>query len=449
MFPVCLIIERHTAVPPLGFRRPARCELRLQPEPTLARTPISAPVPARNEHPRRTAPLAVLLALLSTALIAGACGHADADASRPKSETAAIAVTTATAVVRPTAGFVSVSGTLMAQDDADVAAEVTGRVVATPVERGARVEAGAALVQIAATEAEAQATEAQANAAQIEARLGIVNGATFDIERVPEVANAKAAFELAAIDFERAKTLRERQLLSTAEFDQRAAQKVAAERQYDTARNGAAQQYQSLIAARARAVVAQKALADTVVRAPFTGVVGERFVSIGDYVNRGTRVASVLRIDPLRVQLTVTEQDVAAVVIGRAVTFDVDAYPGESFTGQIRYISPAVTADTRAMTVEAIVANPNGRLKPGFFATARIERSEQTPRIVVPATAVRTVAGTARLFVLDGDRVKERVVTVGDTAGGDIEVTSGLSADERVVTSAVSPLVDGIRVVAR
>jgi RND family efflux transporter MFP subunit len=402
----------------------------------------------RKKRTRRMA-IVTLTALTCTALVASGCGHADADASRLKTETAAIAVTTATAVARPIAGFVSVSGTLTAQEDADVAAEVTGRVIATPVERGARVDSGASLVQIAATEAEAQATEAQANAAQIEARLGIVNGAPFDVERVPEVANAKAAFELAATEFERAETLRQRQLLSRAEYDQRAAQKTAAERQYDTARNGAAQQYQSLIAARARAVVAQKALADTVVRAPFAGVVGERFVSVGDYVTRGTKVASVLRIDPLRVQLTVTEQDVAAVAIGRPVTFDVDAYPGESFTGHIRYISPAVTADTRAMTVEAIVANPSGRLKPGFFATARIERAEQTPRIVVPAAAVRTVAGTARLFVLDGDRVKERVVTVGDTADGHIEVTSGLSADERVITTAASTLVDGIRVVAR
>lgn len=199
----------------------------------------------------------------------------------------------------------------------------------------------------------------------------------------------------------------------------------------NSARNGAAQQFQSLIAARARAAVAQKALADTVVRAPFTGVVGERFVSVGDYVNRGTRVASVLRVDPLRVQLTVTEQDVAAIGVGRAVTFDVDAYPGESFTGQVRYISPAVVADTRALTVEAVVPNPAGRLKPGFFATARIDRKEITERLVVPVTAVRTVNETARVFVLDGDRAKERVVTAGQAVDGLIEITTGLTAGKK------------------
>ena len=391
----------------------------------------------------------ILLIALVPGVTSVACNQAGANGAPAAAEAAAVRVTIATATTQPVAGFMSVSGTLTAEDDADVAAEVSGRVVATPAERGQRVAAGADLVHIAAADAESQATEAQANAAQIEARLGIANGAAFDVERVPEVANARAAYELARVDFERAETLQRRQLISQSEFDQRAAQKTASERQYDVARNSAAQQYQSLIAARARAAMAQKALADTVVRAPFTGVVGERFVSVGDYVNRGTKVVSVLRIDPLRVQLTVTEQDVAALAVGRTVTFDVDAYPGESFTGQVRYISPAVVADTRALTVEAVVPNQNGRLKPGFFATARIEKSERTPRLLVPASALRTVNGTARVFVVEGDRAKERVVTVGQTVAGEVEVTTGLAAGERVVASAATPLADGARVVAR
>jgi len=393
--------------------------------------------------------LIILLFALFLGLTSAACDQAGANGATAAVEPAPISVTVATAATQPVAGFMSVSGTLTAEDDADVAAEVSGRVVATPAERGQRVEAGADLIHIAAADAEAQATEAQANAAQIEARLGIANGTVFDVERVPEVANAKAAYELARMDFERAETLQRRQLISQSEFDQRAAQKAAAERQYDVARNSAAQQYQSLIAARARAAMARKALADTIVRAPFSGVVGERFISVGDYVNRGTKVVSVLRIDPLRVQLTVTEQDVAALAVGRTVTFDVDAYPGESFTGQVRYISPAVVADTRALTVEAVVPNRNGRLKPGFFATARIEKSERTPRLLVPQSAIRTVSGTARVFVVDGERAKERVVTVGQTVAGEVEVTTGLMAGERIVTSAVNPLTDGARVVAR
>ena len=382
------------------------------------------------------------------AVLAAACDGAGAD-SPSATEAVAVTVSTADVVEQPIKRFIRVSGTLTAQEEADVAAEVAGRVVETPVERGSRVAARDGLVRLAAAEGEAQAIEAQANAAQIEARLGIANGAPFAVESVPEVASARASVQLARSEFERARTLHTQKLLSQAEFDQRSAQNEAAERQYDMARNTAAQQYQSLLAARARVTLAQKALSDTTVRAPFAGVVGERFVSIGDYVTRGTKVATVMRVDQLRVELTVPEQYVAAVAAGRAVTFMVDAYPGETFVGQVRYVSPSVAADTRALTLEAVVPNPTNRLKPGFFATAQIEQAAMLPGLLVPATAVRTIAGTARVFVVNGDRVEERVVMAGQPVGDRVEITSGLKAGEKVAATGVERVVDGVRVVVR
>ncbi|MEO8680081.1 MAG: efflux RND transporter periplasmic adaptor subunit [Vicinamibacterales bacterium] len=387
--------------------------------------------------------------VLVLALSAAACDRAGATASRDAVEAAAVSVTTLTAAEQPITRFIRVSGTLTAQEEAEVAAEIAGRVVATPVERGSRVGLNADLVRIAAAEVEAQAREAQANAAQIEARLGIANGVAFDVNKVPEVANARATHVLARTDFERAKLLHDRQLMSQAEFDQKSAQMDSAERQYDVAKNSAEQQYQALLGARARVTVAQKALADTVVRAPFAGVVGERFVSVGDYVTRGTKVASVMRIDPLRVELTVPEQYVSVVAAGRAVTFEVDAYPGETFTGQVRYVSPSVKAETRALMIEAVVPNGSSRLKPGFFATARIEQASRLPGILVPAGAVRSVSGTARVFVINGDRAEERVVMTGQVVGDQIEISSGLKPGERVAAGGIDKLVDGVRVAAR
>ena len=383
------------------------------------------------------------------ALVAVACGRADATASRSAAEVGAVSVTTLTADAQPITRFIRVSGTLTAQEEADVAAEIAGRVVATPVERGSRVDLNGDLIRISAAEVEAQAREAQANAAQIEARLGIANGVTFDVNKVPEVANAHATHMLARTDFERAKLLHDRQLMSQSEFDKSSAQMDSAERQFDVAKNTAEQQYQALLAARARVTVAQKALADTVVKAPFTGVVGERFVSVGDYVTRGTKVASIMRVDPLRVELTVPEQYVSVVATGRAVTFEVDAYPGETFTGQVRYVSPSVKAETRALVIEAVVPNGSGRLKPGFFATARIEQSSRLPGILVPATAGRTVDGTARVFVINVDRAEERIVMTGQVVGDQIEISSGLKPGEHVAASGIEKLVDGVRVAAR
>ncbi len=390
-----------------------------------------------------------LFITLLAAALAVACDRAGADSPATPADAAVISVSTVEVVEQPIKRFIRVSGTLTAQEEADVAAEVAGRVVATPVERGSRVGASDSLVRLAAAEGEAQAIEAQANAAQIEARLGIANGTPFAVESVPEVASARANVQLARSEFERARTLHAQKLLSQSEFDQSSAKTEAAERQYDMAKNTAAQQYQSLLAARARVTLAQKALSDTTVRAPFAGVVGERFVSVGDYVTRGTKVATVMRVDPLRVELTVPEQFVSVVATGRNVTFEVDAYPGETFVGQVRYVSPSVVASTRALTLEAIVPNTANRLKPGFFATAQIEQANMLPGLLVPVTAVRTVSGTARVFVVNGDRVEERVVTVGQVVGERVEITSGVKAGERVVGSGVDRVVDGVRVVVR
>lgn len=392
-----------------------------------------------GDSPRRVA----LLAYLLMAVVTVACGErADAVADDAVGA-AAIVVTTATVVEQPVTRFIRVSGTLAAQEDAEVAAEVAGRIVATPIERGSRILAGATLVQIADAEVSAQAREAEANAAQIEARLGTASGAAFEVERVPEVANAQASYELARTEFERTQMLQQRQLISASEFDQKQAQVEAARRQYEVARNAAEQQYQALMAARARVAMARKAVADTVVRAPFDGVVGERLVSVGDYVTRGTKVASVLRVSPLRLELTVPAQYVSAVTVGSLVSLEVDAYPGETFSGNVRYVSPALRSDSRALVVEAMVENADGRLRPGLFATARIEQAARSSALLVPAAAVQRTATGHRVFVVQGDTVEERLVTLGEPQGTQIELTSGVAAGDRVVAADLERVKDG------
>jgi RND family efflux transporter MFP subunit len=388
-----------------------------------------------------------LLALSAAAVTVG-CGtstniNAEGGAGAPAAAAAAVTVTTAAAVEQPIKRFIRVTGTLMAQEEAEVAAETAGRVEATPIERGTRVAAGASLIRVAATETSAQLAEAQANAAQIAARLGMANGQDFAIDRVPEVVNAKAAHYLAQTEFDRIKTLLDQKVVSQAEFDQRRTQAEAAQHQYEIARNAAEQQFQALQAARARVSLAKKALDDTSVRAPFDGLVAQRLVSVGDYVTRGTKVATVVRINPLRVELTVPEQFVSEVAPGRPVALQVDAYRDRTFVGEVKYVSPALRAETRALIVEAIVPNPTAELKPGFFATAQIEQAGQHPGVLVPASFVQTSGGTSRVFVLNGDRVEERLVTTGQASGDLIEITSGMKKGETVAQSSRGPLVDG------
>jgi multidrug resistance efflux pump len=263
-------------------------------------------------------------AALAAALFSAACSGTRTSAAAP-SEPAPVAIQVAHVRAEPVDRFLRVTGSIVADERADVAAEAAGRVIGTPVERGTRVAAGAALVRISATEAEASLREAEANAAQLEARLGLGAGQAFDPARVPEVLNAKASLDWSEADFARIRALLDQKVVSQAEYDQRLTQVQAARQQYQVAQNAAQQSFRSLQAARARVDLARKSAADTVVRAPFSGIVAERAVSTGDYVSRGTKVATVVRIDPVRVELTVPEQHLSQVKTGQAVRLSVDA----------------------------------------------------------------------------------------------------------------------------
>jgi membrane fusion protein (multidrug efflux system) len=384
--------------------------------------------------------------LFAAPLASGACSSGDAKGKDQPGAPAPIAVAPVAASEQPIARFIRATGTLMAEEQADVAAETAGRVVSAAIERGMPVSQGAELVRLSAAETDAQLREAEANAAQIEARLGLTASGAFDVNAVPEVLNAKAAFELAQSEFNRIKSLLDQRVVSQSEYDQRRTQMEASRQQYDVAKNGAAQQYQSLLAARARVSLARKAFTDTVVRAPFNGVIAQRLVSAGDYVTKGMKVAIVVRVNPLRVQLTIPEQFISTITVGQPVTFEVDAYAGRTFEGRVKYVAPALQAEQRALTVEATVPNPTGVLKPGLFATARIEQAARTRGVLVPATAVLTSAGTGRVYVMSGDHVEERIVTTGETVGDLVEITNGLKAGEHVATKNIAQLADGIKV---
>ncbi len=390
--------------------------------------------------------LFIALAALSVAATACNSGTSTVSAeAKPEPLSIATAVVEEKAIDR----FLRVTGSLAADEQAEVSAEATGRVIDTPVERGTRVAQGTILARISATEAAAQLDEADANAAQIAARLGLAPDQPFEVKRVPDVMNAKASLDLAEAEFGRMKSLLDQKVVSQSEFDQRRTQVEAARQQYQIAENAAQQSYRSLQAARARVSLARKAMADTTVRAPFSGLVAERLVSAGDYVTRGTRVATVVRIDPMRVVLTVPEQSVALIRAGQAVKLSVDAYPNEVFEATVRFVSPTLRADQRALTVEAIAANPGGRLKPGLFATASIQQAAGPSALLLPAASVETISGTSRVYVVKNNTIEERIVTLGERTGDRVEITSGVQKGEVVAAEPRGRLTDGLAVRTR
>jgi membrane fusion protein (multidrug efflux system) len=340
-----------------------------------------------------------------------ACHRADdPSSSLTGSEAAApIHVQTATVSEQPMPEYLTLTGSLRASRQSDIAADASGKVLQVLVERGQSVKLGQVIATLDARSATLSATAAQAQSHLAQEQL-----------------------EQARRECERVKHLLDTAAISQAEYDRQTSQCTS--------------QQWSAAAAEAQQQSATKLLGDTRIRAPFDGIIGERLVNVGQYVEPSTKVASIYEADPLRLQLTIPEADLASIHEGVTVTFSVAAFADEKFTGTIRYISPNVRESSRDLVAEAIVGNQEGRLKPGMFAVAKLELAEK-PRPVVAAKALATDDTAARLFVVGEDkRVQERLVRIGESKGDMVAVLSGVAKGESVVLQPGPDVRDGARV---
>ncbi len=214
---------------------------------------------------------------------------------------------------------------------------------------------------------------------------------------------------------------------------------------YDRQTAACTSQQWSAAAAEAQQASASKLVGDSTIRAPFDGVIGERYVNIGQYVQPSTRVASIYAPDPLRLELTVPEANVGTVKPDMPVAFTVTSYGDSSFTGSVKYISPNLRESTRDLVVEALVANTDGRLKPGMFAVAKVPLGERVAPVVPASCVVRDDVG-ARVFVVVDKQVQERLVQLGPPVGDLFSVAGGLKTGESVVAKPGPDVRDGARV---
>jgi RND family efflux transporter MFP subunit len=328
-------------------------------------------------------------------------------------------------------------GSLFPLDEVTVSSEVEGRVEQVLVDVGDHVSTGQTIVKVVQTELQLTLDQQRASLQQARARLGLSeNGEEFkDVHKAPEVKKAAADLADAQQKYQRAKTLYEQGLLPKQSFDEAESRHNAARAAYDlsvqTVENLRAQLAQS----KAATSLAQKKVGDSMIRAPFAGQVKERSVTQGQYLKVQTPVMVIVNIDPMRVRLRVPEKMAAWVKTGQEVTVSVEAYPGRAFTGKITRINPSVDQQTRAFEVEALIDNRETLLKPGFFVKATIPSSFVVDALVVPQDALLYVYGVYKVFVIEGNTLKEREVKIGERNGDDVEIVEGLTAGERIALS--------------
>ncbi|MDQ5837983.1 MAG: efflux RND transporter periplasmic adaptor subunit, partial [Acidobacteriota bacterium] len=372
--------------------------------------------------------------------------------------------------------YIQATGSLVADETSNVAPNTSGQVVSTPVNVGAFVRQGDVLARLnqrdallRLQQAQAGVTQAQAGVRQAEARIGLQPGGNFDASTIPEVRSANAALEQAEANLRLAEAneRRYRELVQTGDvamsvYDQYRTQRDTARAQVNNARqqletainvarqsNQAVQSAQAQVeSARSAVAIAQKAVADTVIRAPYAGYVSSRPAAVGEYVTPASVVATVLRTNPIKLELQVPEADVPSITPGMGVSLQVDAFGNRNFAGQVSAINPALDPASRSATIEALVENGDNALRSGMFATARIVRQGGSQAVFVPKAAVVSDPNTQsyRVFVVQDGTAHLRVVQVGQDEGETIQILNGVNADETVATSNLEQLYEGARV---
>ncbi|MEO7219854.1 MAG: efflux RND transporter periplasmic adaptor subunit [Gemmatimonadaceae bacterium] len=298
-----------------------------------------------------------------------------------------------TARVRPVVDAVRATGRIEAVQAVELRPDEQGRVTALMFTEGQLVSKGAALLRMDAAMLRAQAERADADR------------------------------DLARQQLDRVRRLRAENAASPADL----------ERSEAAARS-----------ATAALGVLQVQIARSTVRAPFSGVVGQRFVSVGDYVTPATRLLTLQTVDPQRAVIEVPERHAVALRPGQSIEFNVAAEPNRTFTARVDFIDPVVQRANRTIMVKGLAPNPGRVLRPGMFIEARLATATRANAIVVPEDAVQPLRTANIIWVVDKGKASRRVVQLGPRSQGFVEVSTGVTAGELVVVGGLERMSEGM-----
>lgn len=342
--------------------------------------------------------------------------------------------------MRPIYRILLIAGALSGCGKADPAAKgppggggAGGGMPPMPVEAAAArsdtvIDAIAATGQIEALQSIELHPETEGRITQIYAREGaiVTRGAPLfkidDAELRAEVARWEAERDLARQSLDRTKTL----------LEQRASSQAELERAEATSRSAAAQLQ-----------LLRVQLARTVVRAPFSGVVGARTVSLGDYVTTSSRLISLQTVDPQRAAFNVPERFATSLRRGQKVVFRVAALPGREFTGAVDFVDPVVRMPGRTILIKAIAPNRTRELQAGMFIEARLATAVRPSAVVIPEDAVLPIQGNDYVWVVKDGKATRRQVELGVRTPGFVEAKSGLAVGDLVIVGGVEMLQEG------
>lgn len=315
---------------------------------------------------------------------------------------------------------VTVVGNLIGAATVEVVPKVSGRLQSVAVKLGDRVRRGQALAKIEDHEVREQVNQA-------EAAHGVARAT---------IRQREADVKFSETNLERSKSLFERQLLPRQTLDDADARHQAAVAQLDLARA----QFQQ---AQARLQELRITLGNTGIESPVDGFVAKRHLDPGAYASQNAPILAVVDLSTVRMVANLVERDAKRVRPGTPASVEVDAYPGEQFSGRVARVAPVFDPATRTAEMEIEVPNPEGQLKPGMYARVVLTVGTRDDALVVPRNAVVDLEGRRGVFVPDENRARFRPVETGLQDDVRVEITSGLEEGARVITTGALALRDG------
>jgi RND family efflux transporter MFP subunit len=312
-------------------------------------------------------------------------------------------------VKKPLKPFIESIGTLNPFEEVTISAEVEGVLRSVKVEEGTQVSKGMLLAAIDDSDYSLEVKRAEAALRQAEATL-----------------------ENTKLEFKRKDALHKEELVTKQQYDDVVTRLSLTEAEVERAK--------------ASLAIARLKLSKTKITSPLAGVVKEKRVSAGDFVKNGTSLLVIIQSNPIKLRFTVPEKDVGRLKMNQEVILKVDGFPGSEFKGKVNIIFPNVEEKTRTLQVEALVPNNNGILKPGLFAKVILYTSGERDTIVVPVTALLYEAEKVKVFIIEGDRAKEREVKLGSKYGELMEIIDGVKEGEKIVAIGQQNLSEGAKV---
>src|SRR5205807_2331424 len=303
-------------------------------------------------------------------------------------------------------------GSLYAFEESVLSSQVEGRVSEVLADVGDHVKEGQALITIDPQELQFEVDRQRGLVTQVRAQLGIGpnDPPPSDPKKLASVQRAEADLFDADHKYGRAQQMFKDNLISQQQLDEAASRFQSTKATYNVALQEVDRLKALLISSEASENLAEKKLADAAIRAPFPGAIKTRNVHPGEYLRVQSPVMVLVRTDRLRARLAVPERWAGWVKGGVTVDLHVDAFPQETFHGKISRINPAIAQDSRTFEAEALLANLDGRLKPGFFVQASIPSEKEEKTIFLPEGAVNYRYGVYKVFLLNGDHVAERQI---------------------------------------